>query len=298
MSRVARIFDTPPGLNPHPASKMSVISARNSRALASQFAHILFAVQEEFSLKGTITLARCDRCLCCRDRRCRTSTWARKMRAYYQRHMSWFRICVRLPCHGQSRSNALGGWCALRPTADYIVLMDQRFRPTSLFQFDASGLVLMNLQMTLVSQSILKDVAQFGNKGRTPYLQAKKPAFCQHFWEILTNFLKELTCFWELYLCQSYMNTSECNFLYSNKHFPAVQAKHFKKLATVLADEIVQSWINYFVYHKKVVARRLREIMRALHSQDNCAKHVGDTTPNPIFWWKEQLVDFGPSYET
>lgn len=36
-----------------------------------------------------------------------------------------------------------------------------------------------------------------------------------------------------------------------------VQARHFKKLATVLADEIVQSWINYFVYHKKIVAKKI-----------------------------------------
>lgn len=38
---------------------------------------------------------------------------------------------------------------------------------------------------------------------------------------------------------------------------PATQAKHFKKLATVLADEIVQSWVNYFVYHKKIVAKKI-----------------------------------------
>ena len=35
------------------------------------------------------------------------------------------------------------------------------------------------------------------------------------------------------------------------KPLPTAQAKNFKKLATVLADEIVQSWVNYFVYHKK-----------------------------------------------
>ena len=29
------------------------------------------------------------------------------------------------------------------------------------------------------------------------------------------------------------------------KPLPAVQAKHFKKLATVFADDIVQSWVNY-----------------------------------------------------
>jgi hypothetical protein len=41
------------------------------------------------------------------------------------------------------------------------------------------------------------------------------------------------------------------------KPLPAAQAKHFKKLATVLADEIVQNWVNYFVYHKKIVAKKI-----------------------------------------
>ncbi len=38
---------------------------------------------------------------------------------------------------------------------------------------------------------------------------------------------------------------------------PAAQAKNFKKLVTVLADEIVQSWVNYFVYHKKIVPKKI-----------------------------------------
>lgn len=38
---------------------------------------------------------------------------------------------------------------------------------------------------------------------------------------------------------------------------PASKAKEFKKLATVLADEIVQSWVNYFVYHKKIIAKKI-----------------------------------------
>jgi hypothetical protein len=37
----------------------------------------------------------------------------------------------------------------------------------------------------------------------------------------------------------------------------ATQARHFKKLVTVLADEIVQSWISYFVYHKKIVSKKI-----------------------------------------
>ena len=41
------------------------------------------------------------------------------------------------------------------------------------------------------------------------------------------------------------------------KPLPAAQAKQFKKLATVLGDEIVQSWVNYFVYHKKIVVKKI-----------------------------------------
>ena len=41
------------------------------------------------------------------------------------------------------------------------------------------------------------------------------------------------------------------------KPLPAVQSKHFKRLVTVLADEITQSWVNYFVYHKKIVAKKI-----------------------------------------
>ena len=41
------------------------------------------------------------------------------------------------------------------------------------------------------------------------------------------------------------------------KALPAAQAKHFKTLVTVLAEEIVQSWVNYFVYHKKIVPKKI-----------------------------------------
>jgi len=41
------------------------------------------------------------------------------------------------------------------------------------------------------------------------------------------------------------------------KPLPATQAKHFKNLVTLLADEITQSWINYFVYHKKIVTKKI-----------------------------------------
>ncbi len=38
---------------------------------------------------------------------------------------------------------------------------------------------------------------------------------------------------------------------------PAVQAKNFKRLVTVLGDEIIQSWVNYFVLNKKVVTKKI-----------------------------------------
>lgn len=41
------------------------------------------------------------------------------------------------------------------------------------------------------------------------------------------------------------------------KPLPTVQAKHFRKLVHVLADEIVQNWINYFVYHKRIVPKKI-----------------------------------------
>lgn len=41
------------------------------------------------------------------------------------------------------------------------------------------------------------------------------------------------------------------------KPLPTAQAKEFKKLATKLADEIVQNWINYFVYHKKIITKKI-----------------------------------------
>ena len=41
------------------------------------------------------------------------------------------------------------------------------------------------------------------------------------------------------------------------KPLPAPQAKEFKKLVSAYADDIVQSWVNYFVYHKKIVAKKI-----------------------------------------
>lgn len=40
---------------------------------------------------------------------------------------------------------------------------------------------------------------------------------------------------------------------------PLSRAKrfHFERLVNALADEIVQSWINYFVLHKRVIAKKI-----------------------------------------
>ena len=38
---------------------------------------------------------------------------------------------------------------------------------------------------------------------------------------------------------------------------PAKQARDFMKLVRILGDEIVQSWVNYFVYHKTIVAKKI-----------------------------------------
>jgi len=38
---------------------------------------------------------------------------------------------------------------------------------------------------------------------------------------------------------------------------PTSQKKDFKKLVTTLSDEIVQSWISYFVYNKKIITKKI-----------------------------------------
>ena len=42
------------------------------------------------------------------------------------------------------------------------------------------------------------------------------------------------------------------------KPLPAAQARRFKELVSILGDEIVQSWINYFVYNKKIVTKKIQ----------------------------------------
>ncbi len=41
------------------------------------------------------------------------------------------------------------------------------------------------------------------------------------------------------------------------KPLPAKQKKEFKHLVTKLSDEIVQSWINFFIYDKKIVTKKI-----------------------------------------
>ncbi len=38
---------------------------------------------------------------------------------------------------------------------------------------------------------------------------------------------------------------------------PSQQRREFKSLVTILSDEIVQSWINFFVYNKKIVTKKI-----------------------------------------
>jgi hypothetical protein len=41
------------------------------------------------------------------------------------------------------------------------------------------------------------------------------------------------------------------------KPLPAKQKKEFKHLVNKLSDEIVQSWINFFIYDKKIVTKKI-----------------------------------------
>ena len=50
----------------------------------------------------------------------------------------------------------------------------------------------------------------------------------------------------------------ELKLVPGKKPLPATQAKKFKQLASLLGDEIVQSWINYFVYNKKIVTKKIK----------------------------------------
>ncbi len=39
---------------------------------------------------------------------------------------------------------------------------------------------------------------------------------------------------------------------------PPKQLKDFEELVTKLGDEIVQHWVNYFVYHKKITPKKIQ----------------------------------------
>ena len=41
------------------------------------------------------------------------------------------------------------------------------------------------------------------------------------------------------------------------KSLPKIKLKQFEKLVIKLADEIMQSWINYFVLNKSIVLKKL-----------------------------------------
>ncbi len=61
----------------------------------------------------------------------------------------------------------------------------------------------------------------------------------------------------EIVIENGVVKTLKLKSVTGRKPLAAAQAKDFKKLASVLADEIVQSWVNYFVYHKKIVAKKI-----------------------------------------
>lgn len=39
---------------------------------------------------------------------------------------------------------------------------------------------------------------------------------------------------------------------------PSKQLNDFEDLVSKLSDEIVQKWVNYFVYHKKIVSKKIQ----------------------------------------
>lgn len=41
------------------------------------------------------------------------------------------------------------------------------------------------------------------------------------------------------------------------KPLPNPQLNNFEDFVSKLADEIVQSWINYFIYNKKIVSKKI-----------------------------------------
>ena len=41
------------------------------------------------------------------------------------------------------------------------------------------------------------------------------------------------------------------------KPLPAKQQRDFEELVSKLSDEIVQKWVNYFVYHKKIIPKKI-----------------------------------------
>lgn len=41
------------------------------------------------------------------------------------------------------------------------------------------------------------------------------------------------------------------------KPLPSKQLAAFEHLVKTLSDEIIQSWINFFVYHKKIVPKKI-----------------------------------------
>ena len=61
----------------------------------------------------------------------------------------------------------------------------------------------------------------------------------------------------EIILKDGFVHDLKLQKVPGRKPLPATQAKNFKKLTSLLGDEIVQSWVNYFVYNKKIIAKKI-----------------------------------------
>jgi hypothetical protein len=62
----------------------------------------------------------------------------------------------------------------------------------------------------------------------------------------------------EFQIVNGVLKTLKVKTVMGRKPLPAKHLKNFKHLTDKLSDEIIQSWINYFVYHKKIVSKKIQ----------------------------------------
>ncbi len=62
----------------------------------------------------------------------------------------------------------------------------------------------------------------------------------------------------EIFILDGALKSLRLKTVSGRQPLPAKHLKNFKYLTEKLADEIVQSWINYFVYHKKIVTKKIQ----------------------------------------